>query len=102
MNTKISLYYANWCGHCKNFMPQWNALKEFLKNKNVTYEEFEDTKDTDIISSKNIQGFPTIKITKNNQEYDYYGERTIDAIINELNIQKGGSNYKKYVIKYIS
>lgn len=100
MSTKISLYHANWCGHCKNFMPQWNALTKFLDKYNISHEEFEDSKDKDAIDQANIAGFPTIKISKNNQEYDYQGERSVDAIINELGIQTGGSNSKRIMIKY--
>ena len=100
MNTKITLYHANWCGHCKNFMPQWNALTKTLKKNNIAYSDFEDTRDADVINSANIIGFPTIRITKNNKEYEYNGERNVDAILNELGIQAGGSKSKRIMINY--
>lgn len=100
MNTKITLYHANWCGHCKNFLPQWNALTKTLDKHNISYEDFEDTRDQKIISDANIIGFPTIKITKNSNEYEYNGDRTVDGILNELGIQVGGSSSKRIIIKY--
>lgn len=100
MNTKVTLYHANWCGHCKNFLPQWNALTNFLEKHNIDYADFEDSKNSDVIEQQNIQAFPTIKISKNNNEYEYNGERTVDAIINELGIQNGGSKSSRFYIKY--
>ena len=100
MNTKVTLYHANWCGHCKNFMPQWNALTKLLDQHQISYEDFEDSRDANAVNAANIVGFPTIKITKNNQEYDYNGERSVDGLLNELGIQAGGSNSKRIMIKY--
>ena len=100
--TKISLFYADWCGHCRTFKPIWDALKkEFVKN-NVEYKEYEDSKNEEIIKKEGIDGFPTIKIENDNGvKYEYMGERSADGILNEVlpNLQIGG-NLKKYFIKY--
>tara|TARA_X000000950_G_C13526265_1_gene501698 strand:+ start:116 stop:430 length:315 start_codon:yes stop_codon:yes gene_type:complete len=100
--TKISLFYADWCGHCKTFKPIWDALKkEFIKN-NVEFKEYEDSKNEEIIKKEGIDGFPTIKIKKNDGiEYEYMGERSANAILNEIlpNLQIGGKK-NKYFIKY--
>lgn len=100
MNTKITLYHANWCGHCKNFLPEWNALTKMLEKHNIDFEDFEDSRDGDIINNANIVGFPTIKIKKNDETYDYTGERSANGILNELGVQVGGSNSKRIMIKY--
>jgi len=99
---KITLYHANWCGHCKNFIPQWNALTKFFDEHNISYDDFEDKRNSNEIQEAGIQGFPTIRINKNGNEYDYNGPRTADAIINELGIQLGGSNkeIQRIFIKY--
>lgn len=99
-DTKITLYHAEWCGHCKHFLPTWDALTKFLDTKNISYEDFEDTRDSKIVEQANINGFPTIRINKAGQEYDYFGERSVDAIINEVIPQEGGSNSKRIYIKY--
>lgn len=100
MNTKITLYHANWCGHCKNFLPQWEALTKTLDKHNIGHEDFEDSRDGAVISAANIMAFPTIKITKGNDEYEYNGDRSVDGILNELGIQAGGSKSRRIKINY--
>ena len=101
-NTKITLYHADWCGHCKNFLPNWNALTKYFDSHNIKHEDFEDSRDHDVVESAGIQGFPTIRISKNGKEYDYHGDRSVDAIIHELAPQEGGNlnNSKRVYIKY--
>ena len=99
--TKISLYYADWCGHCNAFKPTWNSLKKLFDKNNVEYAEFEDTKNKEEVELANIMGFPTIKIEKDGEEYDYNGPRNVNDIIHEVlpNLQIGGSK-KMYKIIY--
>lgn len=99
-DTKITLYHAEWCGHCKHFLPQWDALTKFFDNKNISYEDFEDGRDPDVVKKAGIEGFPTIRINKGGEEYDYIGERSVDAIIHELIPQAGGSESTRVYIKY--
>ena len=101
-NTKVTLYHADWCGHCKNFMPTWNALKKIFDQNNVKYDEYESDKNIEEIKNANVNGFPTIRISKNNKEYDYNGSRSPDDLLNEIlpNLQKGGSKTKRIMINY--
>ena len=100
--TKITLYYANWCGHCRQFKPTWDGLKKTFEKNNVEYAEFNDETNSDIIKSNHIMGFPTIKIQNEKGTYDYNGPRDADSILHEvipeLKIQSGGA--KKYYIVY--
>lgn len=80
---KICLYFAEWCGHCKNFKPTWNLLKnKYKKNKNIEFIDYDctnsnvgDPKDKGI-----VEGFPTIIIEKNGLRKKYDGDRTMAAI----------------------
>lgn len=85
-----TLYHAKWCGHCRNFLPEWEKFKEQVEaiggkhgNIKITTHEFEDTqlsRDKPVtINGQPIGGFPTLKITvKQNgktKEIDYAGKR---------------------------
>jgi glutaredoxin len=100
---KVTLYYADWCGHCKHFKPIWNSLKPYFQKNNIQYKDVEETAYPDIIKSNKIEAFPTIIIEKNGIKYEYNGDRSVDGLVNELmpNIQLGGHNkIKKYKIRY--
>lgn len=98
----ITLYYANWCGHCHSFMPTWDALKGFFKQHSITATQYEDKTHPEEIKSAGVRGFPTIKINKNGKEYEYRGPRDADSLIYELkpDFQTGGgsvfSDYQEY------
>lgn len=88
---KVMLFYADWCGHCKNFMPVWEQLKSDFEQKGIDYEEHE-SQETDIMEKFGITGFPTIKIMQDNIVSEYNGIRDRDAILNYVGAnQLGGS-----------
>jgi len=111
---KITLYSAEWCGHCKRFKPVWDELKIKIKKYNNQNNskikcEYVDSSDKRSIQ-EGIQGFPTIQFATNeNKKIFYDGDRTIDDIflkISEINRSKklegGGKreNYEKLYYKY--
>lgn len=98
--TKITLYHAKWCHHCKTFKPVWDSLKQYFDKHNIIYKDYEDSLNPNIIKKDNIQYFPTIIIEKDNIKYEYNGDKSADGLIKELipNIQLGG--YKKIIKKY--
>ena len=74
-NTLV-LYHAEWCGHCKNFLPTW---REFVKqHPEIKTEDIECSNN----KCENIEGFPTVILFKDNQQIQYNGERTIDGLYN--------------------
>jgi thiol-disulfide isomerase/thioredoxin len=85
MSINVTLYHANWCGHCQEFMPEWkNFEKKIKSNGNVKIQAIEESTlsrdNMPKINGKDIRGFPTIKISKGNKEIDYNGERTANAL----------------------
>lgn len=84
---KVTLFHANWCGHCQNFMPIWNEMVENKNaNKNIEFLSIESAELDSLtdkekqINGEEIQGFPTIKITINNRDYNYQGTRETNDI----------------------
>ena len=79
-NKKIVLYHAEWCGHCKHFLPIW---KQFVKQyPEITTEDIECSNDANKNKCANIEGFPTVILFKDGQQTQYNGERTIDGLYN--------------------
>ena len=93
---KTTLYHAEWCGHCKNFMPEWAKFVENVKNGTVKHpkakfecDQFEDrelTKENEAtVNGAPIRGFPTVKIAVINsegktKEFEYDGKRKSDEL----------------------
>ena len=90
---KFTLYHANWCGHCRNFIHTWNQLRNDSSLNDVEFEEFEQTKSPEVMKKNNIRGYPTLVIDKENHE----GRRDYDTLRNKLQklLKKGGSNNLK-------
>ncbi|ARF11011.1 thioredoxin [Hokovirus HKV1] len=84
---KIILYYANWCGHCEEFLPEWKKLISYIENKKlpIECEHYEESNIPKNISDE-IEGFPTIIIIKEGKKSSYTKERTKEAILKEFGI----------------
>jgi hypothetical protein len=89
---EVTLYYANWCGHCVTFKPEWKKFKKNIGDINekdtgvkIQTKEHEHSELEKMgggkINDEDISGYPTLKIKltkgKDSKEYDYgdYGKR---------------------------
>ena len=91
MNTNYStpaivLFHANWCGHCKKLMPEWNKFENNYHKKNgIHVIKLENDEHKDIMKKHEINGFPTIKYCPNgindNAGTVYEGPRTEKGLI---------------------
>ncbi len=108
---KVELYYAEWCGHCQRFKPEWAKLKGELEKKGMKWAEYESEKDGQKMEEENIKGFPTIVIIMNGKKNEYDGQRTAVDIMSFVNgngqnqdgkfKQCGGTRQKKTMRKGI-
>ena len=67
----LTLYWAEWCPHCHDLMPEWKKLK----HKGVKIEAIEESK-----SKVKVDGYPTIVFRSGKTMEKYTGPRTAKAI----------------------
>lgn len=94
-------FYAPWCGHCKQLVPEYqkaaNALKGVVKVGAVNADDHKE-----LGGKYGVRGFPTIKIfgANKNKPEDYNGDRTAQGIVDsalsaarsKVNAQLGGKS----------
>lgn len=91
-DTTFTLYYAEWCPHCKTIKP---AFADWSKNgfvtvagKNVKLQMVEAEKEPSKARGKPIKGYPTILLeTASGQFHEYTGDRTPEGYMKFLNEQ---------------
>lgn len=57
---KIVLYYTNWCGYSKMFLPEWEKFEEYVNSNNnyIAIEKIDCEKNQGMCSK--VNGFPTV------------------------------------------
>jgi len=76
-------FYAPWCGHCKQFAPTYEKIAEDLDGK-VDVAKVDATIANGVANRFNIQGYPTIKIWKDGETFDYKGSRSKEDVIKKV------------------
>ncbi|KAH9633517.1 hypothetical protein HF086_013194 [Spodoptera exigua] len=73
-------FYAPWCGHCKNMVPEYKKAARALKGV-VKVGAMDADKYRSFAKDFGVSGFPTIKIFTGRQHVAYKGGRTADAFV---------------------
>lgn len=56
---KLVLYYTNWCGYSKMFLPEWKKFKQSMQNNsNIECSEVDCEKRKE--ECKQVPGYPTV------------------------------------------
>ena len=89
---KMVLYYAHWCGFCKEFLPKWEMMCETVAKKHpnldvklvkVDCEYVKGREEEKLGYNPNVMGYPTIRVHKKNSNMaeDYEGPREVNDIV---------------------
>jgi thiol-disulfide isomerase/thioredoxin len=90
----LMLFYVDWCPHCNTAKPEWESLKTEYDGKNIngytiTFVEYNCTTEseeiTQLIDKYSIEGYPTIKLIKDNQVIEYDAKPTKSTMLQFLN-----------------
>ncbi len=90
----LMLFYVDWCPHCKTAKPEWENLRSEYEGKsingyNLMFVEHNCTNENDEVSQLmdkyNIEGYPTIKLVKDNQIIEYDAKPTKSTMEQFLN-----------------
>ena len=73
----VMIFYAPWCGHCKNSMGEFNKARESSGGKVIMINS-DDPGSKDTLTKYKVAGFPTIVKTDGTV---YKGPRTSESIL---------------------
>ena len=62
---QIVLFKMNWCSFCTKLMPDWEKLKYEMQNKKIKFITIEGTVEPSLMTTHNIDHFPTIRYYPN-------------------------------------
>lgn len=81
-NIVIMNFNTDWCGYSKKFQPIWDEFTSKMKGKNISVKDVkcDNNQNEKICEKYKIEGFPTVKLVKNNKQYEFRGRRTVDDL----------------------
>ena len=93
-DVELIIFYTTWCPHSKTAIKSWSELKPKYDNKvynkyRLILKEVDCDKDVEMADKYNIEGYPTIKLVKNDGnevvEYDAkLNEETLNEFLNSV------------------
>jgi thiol-disulfide isomerase/thioredoxin len=81
----MMLFYVDWCPHCKTAKPEWDNLKSEYEGKQINgytiaFTEYNCTTESpetdELMNRYKIEGYPTIKLIKDNEVVEYDAKPT--------------------------
>ncbi|KAH9488252.1 Thioredoxin domain-containing protein 5 [Bulinus truncatus] len=79
------MFYAPWCGHCKNLSPTWDELAKIYnkaEDSPVVIAKVDCTIHTSLCADHEVVGFPTLKLfeTGGEEHKRYTGKRDLESL----------------------
>ena len=80
---KVAVVFFNtdWCGHCQNFKPKWEKLKQEMDGTkingvDVSFISVDCDEKAELGKAYNVSGYPTIKLLTDSEVIEYDDERS--------------------------
>ena len=81
----ISIFHADWCGHCKRFLPIFDEASRYkIINNKWKFLKIPCSKYESLCNSFSIDGYPTIKTFKKSKEISSKPPRELDSFLEFL------------------
>lgn len=78
----LILYYTEWCGFSRQFLPVWDDLEKDIKNTDINIDliKIDCEKNKDKCINNNIRGYPTVVLEVNGKKIEYKSMRNVESI----------------------
>ena len=83
----LILFYANWCGYCKEFMPIWDKFKNKINTKEYNIVEIESANSFTQKINK-LNGYPTLFYIYGDNIIEYKDDRNVKSLVKFLKENK--------------
>jgi thiol-disulfide isomerase/thioredoxin len=90
----IRMFKVDWCPHCKKAAPEFQKVEEKYNGKvvnghklNFVVVDGEDPANESLVNQHNVQGYPTIVLTKDGKNIEYdakVDQPTLEKFINTM------------------
>lgn len=91
---EIIMFTVEWCPHSKKAMPVWEELKDKYNGKRfnghkLTFVEVNGEENPGMADKYKVEGYPTIKMLKDNQVIEYDAKPSVAHLTEFLNSTLG-------------
>jgi len=91
----LVMFYAPWCKHCKQLLPEYEGAAQALKELNIPLFKVDGTREKELADQYQVAGWPEIKMFRKGRLYTYKGPREQDNIVEYMKQQASAPSEEK-------
>lgn len=82
----LYFFHTTWCPHCKKARPEWEKVVKKVEGQTINgvkviTRDVDCDKEDELAGSFGVEGYPTIKLAKGNQVFDFDAPPKADKIM---------------------